>query len=244
MQLQANDTPPGGSSRSGCFTSITSTAIVDNKSYTDYGLIYKHNQSGPGGPIFLEFWSPGPKFSPDQNFRDSSSRSGCFTSITSTAIVDNKSYTDYGLIYKHNLSNKTIADIKREFADHLPYASSFKGEVATWKVHVAKTNDKLKGTDLLSTCNFADENKVYYPNTHAILYSYCLFLSVLARANDPFSALRHLKTWCRSSMTDERLDQLALGYINQERIFSTDSVLQAWNRSRHRKIALVLCDIV
>ena len=27
-------------------------------------------KSGPGGPIFLEFWSPGPKFSPDQNFRD------------------------------------------------------------------------------------------------------------------------------------------------------------------------------
>ena len=94
-------------------------------------------------------------------------------------------YTDYGLIYKHNLSNEIIADIKCEFADHLPYTLSFKGVVATWKVHVAKTNDKLKGTDLLSTCNFADENKVYYPNTHAILYSYCLFLSVLARANDP-----------------------------------------------------------
>ena len=84
-----------------------------------------------------------------------------------------------------NLSNETIANIKREFADHLPYPSSFEAEVATCKVHVVKTNDKLKGTDLLSTCNFADENKVYYRNIHAILYSYCLFLSVLARANDP-----------------------------------------------------------
>ena len=79
-----------------------------------------------------------------------------------------------------NLSNETIADIKREFADHLPYPSSSEGEVATWKVYVAKTNDKLKGTDLSSTCNFRDENKVYYPNIHATL-----FLSVLARANDP-----------------------------------------------------------
>ena len=74
-----------------------------------------------------------------------------------------------------NLSNEIIADIKREFADRLPYPSSFEGEVATWKVHVAKTNDKLKGT-VLSTCNFADENKVYYPQ---FFYSYCLFLSVL-----------------------------------------------------------------
>ena len=68
-----------------------------------------------------------------------------------------------------NLSNETIADIKFKFADHLPYPPSFEGEVATWKVHVANTNDKLKGTDLLSTCNFADENKVYYPNIHALL---------------------------------------------------------------------------
>ena len=138
---------------------------------------------------------------------------------------------------KSNLSNETIADIKREFADHLPYPLSFKGEVATW-IHVAKTNDKLKGMDLLSTCNFADEKKVYYPNIHAILL---LLLSLpvgFCSCERFFSALRHLKTWCRSSMTDEWLDQLALGYINQERTFSTDSVLQAWDRSGHRRIAL------
>ena len=31
-------------------------------------------ENGPPGPLFLEFWSPGPIFSPDQNFRDRSSR--------------------------------------------------------------------------------------------------------------------------------------------------------------------------
>ena len=31
MKLQANDPLPGGSSRSGCSTSITSTTIVDNQ---------------------------------------------------------------------------------------------------------------------------------------------------------------------------------------------------------------------
>ena len=54
-----------------------------------------------------------------------------------------------------------------------------------------------------------------------------------------FSALRRLKTWCRGSMTD---GQLALGYINQERTFSPDSVLQAWDRSGHRRIALAFHD--
>ena len=33
-------------------------------------------------------------------------------------------------------------------------------------------------------------------------------------------------------MTDERLDSLALGYINQERSFSPEEVLRVWDRCR------------
>ena len=80
-----------------------------------------------------------------------------------------------------NLSNETIANIEREFADHLPYPSSFEAEVATWKVHVVKTNDKLKGTDLLSTYNFADENGIlpkYTRNSFTLTVSSCRFLLV------------------------------------------------------------------
>ena len=34
----------------------------------EYRSVSENN--GPAGPIFLEFWSPGPEFLPDQNFRD------------------------------------------------------------------------------------------------------------------------------------------------------------------------------
>ena len=74
----------------------------------------------------------------------------------------------------------TIADIKAEYAAHLPHPSSFESTVVTWKLHVAESTDI--GTDLLSTCNFADDNKVSYPNIHAILL--LLSLPVLARVND------------------------------------------------------------
>ena len=80
----------------------------------------------------------------------------------------------------HNISKETTANIKAEYADHLPYQSSFESEVATWKVHVEEMSDQ--GTDLLSTCNFADENKVFYPNIHTILL---LLLLDPARVNDP-----------------------------------------------------------
>ncbi len=35
-------------------------------------ILEVNEKNGSGGPLFLEFWSPGPNFSPDQNFRDSS----------------------------------------------------------------------------------------------------------------------------------------------------------------------------
>ena len=133
----------------------------------------------------------------------------------------------------NNVSNKTIADIKAKYAAHLPYPSSFESEVTTWKHHIAESSLSDKGMDLLFACNFADDNKVYYPNIHTILI---LLLSLpvgSCSCERSFSALRRLKTWCRSSMTDEQLDHLALGYINPP-----ENILQAWDRSGHHRIAL------
>ena len=42
----------------------------------------------------------------------------------------------------------------------------------------------------------------------------------------------------RSSMTNERLDSLALGYINHERSPFPEEVLQVWDGSGHRRIAI------
>ena len=53
-----------------------------------------------------------------------------------------------------------------------------------------------------------------------------------------FSAPKRLKTWCRSSMTNSRLDSLALGYINHERSPFPEEVLQVWDESGHIRIAL------
>ena len=51
------------------------------------------------------------------------------------------------------------------------------------------------------------------------------------------SVLRRLKALCRSSMAEERLDSLALGYINQEKLPSPEEVLRVWVRSGHRRIS-------
>ena len=45
-------------------------------------------------------------------------------------------------------------------------------------------------------------------------------------------------------MTNERLDSLALGYINQERSSTPEDVLQVWDRSGHRRAALAFQESV
>ena len=115
------------------------------------------------------------------------------------------------------------------------YASNkvqLQNEVTTWKVHIGEldlSDDEKKC--LLFTCTFAANNNMYYPNIYTIL-SLLLTLPVgSCSCERSFSSLRRLKTWCRNTTTNERLDALAIGYINKEYSISPNELLKAWDRS-------------
>ena len=115
------------------------------------------------------------------------------------------------------ITDATIAKLHTEFADILPHQSELKTEINTWKVHMAQS-DLGEGKDsLLSTCIEAEKHKSYYPNIHSMLM---LLLSLpvgSCSCERSFSSLLRLKTWCRNSMSNERLDALAIGYICRDR---------------------------
>ena len=58
---------------------------------------------------------------------------------------------------------------------------------------------------------------VFYPNIHAILLLLLCLPVGSCSYEQSLSALKRLKTWCRSAMADERLDSLAVGWGNHER---------------------------
>ena len=136
------------------------------------------------------------------------------------------------------LSEEISVKIKSEFDAFLPQPSSFDSEITIWKLHMPERPDTDTKADLLSVCKFAQENRLFYPNIHAILFLLLCLPVGSCCCERSFSALGRLKTWCRSTMTEERLDSLALGYINQERSFTPEEVLQIWDRSGHRRVAL------
>ena len=141
------------------------------------------------------------------------------------------------------LTEEMVVKIKTEFCEFLPQPSSFQNEVATWKTHMyeivkAADSDNSQLADLFFTCTLAQEHKMYYPNIDTILFLLLCLPVGSCSCERSFSALRRLKTWCRSSMTGQRLDSLALGYINHQRTVSPEKVLKVWDHSGHRRIAL------
>ena len=93
--------------------------------------------------------------------------------------------------------------------------------------------DTLRETAVLAQRNFP-----YYPNIRVILLLLLTLPVGSCSCERSFSSLRWLKTWCRNSMSNDRLDSLAVGFVNSERTPLPETLLQVWDQSGHRRIAL------
>ena len=132
------------------------------------------------------------------------------------------------------LSDEKVIKIKEEFQSVLPHPSEFENEVSTWKVHVAETepddgDDRNRIWCLLvpSLRRTVRTIQIYTP----FYYYFLPFLLGPALVNDS------LRRRCRNSMSDDRLDSLAIGFINPERTPPPKKVLEVWDRAGHRRIA-------
>lgn len=133
------------------------------------------------------------------------------------------------------LTDKTIESIKMEFIDDLPMPHSYDQEVIRWKQALAvPTSSDI--ADLVDMVNFADST--FYPNIATVLRILLSLPVGSCSCERSFSALRRLKSWCRTSMGEERLNGLALCNIHKEHALDPLEVLKMWDGSMHRRIAL------
>ena len=136
-----------------------------------------------------------------------------------------------------NLSQEIECELIKEFEPLIPCSSSFSSELSTWTVHLVESDDK-RGSDLVSITCFAHNNRVFYPNIHAMLLLLLTLPVGSCSCELSFSALRRLKTWCCNTMTEERLDAVAMGHVNHERSSSAQEILEVWDRSGHCRVAV------
>ena len=79
----------------------------------------------------------------------------------------------------------------------------------------------------------------FFPNI-SVIFKLLISLPVgSCSCERSFSALRRLKTWCRSTMVEDRLNHCALMHIHGQHInFDRLQILQMWDSSGRRRIDL------
>ncbi|XP_013381238.1 52 kDa repressor of the inhibitor of the protein kinase [Lingula anatina] len=128
-----------------------------------------------------------------------------------------------------NLTDEEWTQIKTEYGLVLDYNADI--ELELWRQAV-NTGD-ITGVDL------EDAVKASYglfPNIHRILKILLTMPVSTATAERSFSAMRRLKTYLRSTMSDKRLSSLGLLHVHREFKIDIDQVLKDFDCSGHRRI--------
>jgi hypothetical protein len=137
----------------------------------------------------------------------------------------------------NKLTDHAEQSILEQFKSDLPMPDSFGAEVKRWKEsHHTRSPEK----SVVELINATERD--FFPNIYVIL-SLLITLPVgSCSCERSFSALRRLKTWCRASMGEERLNGVALANIHKHhpllQELDTLRVLKAWDASLHRRVAL------
>ena len=135
-----------------------------------------------------------------------------------------------------SMSDEDLEAIEEYYGPDLPHKSTFQGEVKKWKTKAK--NLSAQNHSLLDTLMLADTN--FFPNIHEIMK---LMLTIPVGAvpcERSFSAMRRLKDWSRTNMTESRLCGLALLYTHRDMTVNVDNVIRQFGTVRHRRIG-ALC---
>ena len=134
--------------------------------------------------------------------------------------------------YVDSLGTADWEDIKQEYGPLLPSPLTADAELELWKHHVSC--EQLE-SDVKSTVKNTEQ---FFPNLHVINRVFLTIPVSTASVERCFSALRRLKTYIRSTMSDDRLTGLALMHVHKDVLINSNDILEKFESSGHRRIIL------
>jgi len=141
-----------------------------------------------------------------------------------------------GLIPANNHKYKTEEILKAAliYDDDIPANShlEIQAELELWKTKWTNIENPKPQTavETLVHC------KVFYPNIKILLQIFATITITSATAERSFSSLRRLKNYMRSSMTEDRLNGLAVLHIHKEIPIDIDDVINRFSRQKQRRM--------
>ena len=100
-----------------------------------------------------------------------------------------------------------------------------------WKAECSLILEKM---DLIAALKHADRD--FFPNINSVLKLMLTLPVGAVPCERSFSAMRRLKDWSRSTMTENRLCGLALLYTHRDMNINKDNILHRFDSSGHRRI--------
>ncbi|VDI27878.1 Hypothetical predicted protein [Mytilus galloprovincialis] len=126
------------------------------------------------------------------------------------------------------------------YSPDLPDVNTWEQEVTRWKVKFSDIpKAKLPGT-LKSSLKQAHQD--FYPNIKRIFVLLLTMPVTSVCCERSFSGLSRLKTWERSTMSEERLCGLAMLHTHRDKDVSREDILLRFDRTGHRRIGKLTFD--
>ncbi len=140
-----------------------------------------------------------------------------------------------------SLTEGDIVAIEQFYGPDLPDKVAFKCEVEKWKVMVSQTDNSSMPKHALSAALQAADSD-FSPNIHEIMRLILTLPVGSVPCERSSSAMRRLKDWSRSTMTESRLNGLALLYTHRGMEVNYENVLRRFDATGHRRIGSLFTD--
>lgn len=139
-------------------------------------------------------------------------------------------------VYKNKYSIEDILKAALIYNDDISANSDLEiqAELQLWKAKWANIENPMPKT-AIETLVHCD---IFYPNIKILLQIFATITITSATAERSFSSLRRLKNYMRSSMTEDRLNGLAVLHIHKEIPIDIDDVINRFSRQKQRRMKI------
>ena len=126
-----------------------------------------------------------------------------------------------------------IKKLLEVYHSDLPSPLSAQSEVDCW---IHKWSNSVEDTDLPRTVTEALSHASLYPNVKTLLIILAVLPVTTCTSERSHSGLKRIKTFLRSSMTNERLTGLTLMHLHRDIAIDVDTILDTFARKHPRKM--------
>ena len=130
-----------------------------------------------------------------------------------------------------------IADLSSKCYDDLPAPESLDTELHCWSAKWCRGSEDAAALDTPAKV-IQNIDQDFFPNLYVLLQIACTLAVTSAECERSISRLRCLKTYLRSTMSEDRLNGLALLYAHRDIPCNADFVVQEFAQRNPRRISI------